>query len=92
MVNEDIYDADPEFRYLALSLTVKNRSSSAVGIGRWPGGRAVTGCVLVEERIRRGGSGRVYGQQTRLSTRFERERNGPDNNCTSSPPLPPLPG
>lgn len=36
-VNEDIYDADPEFRYLALSLTVKNRSSSAVGIGRWPG-------------------------------------------------------
>jgi len=35
-VNEDIYDADPEFRYLALSLTVKNRTG-------WAGGRNVYG-------------------------------------------------
>lgn len=30
VVNEDIYDADPEFRYLALSLTVKNRLAGRV--------------------------------------------------------------
>lgn len=34
-VNEDIYDADPEFRYLALSLTVKNRSGWRAGERLW---------------------------------------------------------
>jgi len=33
-VNEDIYDTDPEFRYLALSLTVKNRSGGGWAVGR----------------------------------------------------------
>jgi hypothetical protein len=33
-VNEDIYDVDPEFGYLALSLTVKNRKEWAyTGVG-----------------------------------------------------------
>lgn len=70
MVNEDIYGADPEFRYLALSLTVKNRS------GRWKGGRGASGVSwnVYGEQTRLSTHDHVGGA-------YASTRNGPDNNA-----------
>lgn len=68
MVNEDIYDADPEFRYLALSLTVKNRSEGE-GVG---GERAWDRLWRTDTFVNTATEARIYASTL---------RNGPDNNA-----------
>jgi len=72
-VNEDnIYDADPEFRYLALSLTVKNRFGSSSSTA------AAAAASVYGRRWGANGARRRRGRLRRTRPPFVNAKGGPD--------------